>query len=90
VVDIAEVGDLLTKYPDAFALLLILRRHHSGARQTFAVANAMAATMPGGGWPTKRFAAARRCLEELGVLEQVRPASRASGAAIYRFKGRQS
>lgn len=80
-----QIDKLLKSYPDAFILLTILRRHHWG--RSFVCANAMAETMPGGGWSRLRFAAARLRLEEVGEIELVRPASRQSGAAIFRFKG---
>jgi hypothetical protein len=83
----AEVDDLLQQWPDAFILLTILRRHHWG--RAFVVANAMAATMPGGGWRRERFAAARKRLEEIGEIEVVTAASRFSGPTTYRFKGAQ-
>jgi hypothetical protein len=87
VLDATEVDELLQQDPDAFALLLILRRHHDGARTTFVVANAMHDRMPGSGWPLKRFAAARRRLEELGEIKAIRNASRLNGPALYQFKG---
>jgi hypothetical protein len=82
-----QIDELLRTYPDAFILLTILRRHHWG--REFVCANAMSETMPGGGWPEKRFSAARRKLEEIGEIELVRAASRHHGPAIYTFKGRQ-
>lgn len=89
VIDAVEVDELLSADPDAFALLMILRRHHAGVRATFAIANAMAEAMPGGGWRVKRLAAARHRLEELGLVELVRFASRLHGPALYKFKGGQ-
>jgi hypothetical protein len=47
----------------------------------------MAETMPLGGWTPKRFAAARRRLEEMNEIELVQPASRHNAPAQYRFKG---
>lgn len=88
VVDAGDVDGLLREHPDAFVLLTILRRHHWGS-QEFVVANGMAATMPGGGWRRERFAAARQTLIAEGRIWEVRPASRHSGPAIYRFKGAQ-
>lgn len=82
-----HIDTLLSTYPDAFILLTILRRHHWG--REFVCANAMAETMPGGGWPVKRLAAARRTLEQIGEIVLVRPAGRHRGPAIYRFKGGQ-
>jgi hypothetical protein len=83
----AEVDDLLPNHPDAFVLLMILRRHHWG--RPFVIANAMAETMPGGGWHRKRLASARSALERLGQIEKLRPASKRYGPALYQFKGGQ-
>lgn len=86
VVDAGEVDELLRNHPDAFILLTILRRHHWGNHE-FRIANEMAGTMPGGGWPRQRFAAARKHLEDIGEIEMMRPPSSYHGPAIYRFKG---
>jgi hypothetical protein len=88
VVDFAEVDGLLQNHPDAFALLMILRRYHR-IGETFVVANAMAERMPSGGWTVKRFAAARRRLEEIGEIVMIHPPSRQHGPARYRFKSGQ-
>jgi hypothetical protein len=85
VLDAAEIDGLLNSDPDAFLLLTMLRRHHW--RRQFVIANAMAATMPCGGWSRQRFAAARRRLIEAGAIEEIRPASRHNGPAVYQFKG---
>jgi hypothetical protein len=85
--DTSEVDGLLHRDPDAFVLLTILRRRHWG--REFFVANAMAESMPGGGWRRQRFAGARQRLLEGQVIEEVRPASRTNGPAIFRFKGVQ-
>ncbi len=85
--DTAEVDELLHQEPDAFMLLTILRRHHWG--REFVVANAMAEGMPKGGWRRQRLAAARQRLMDLGVIEEVRPANRQIGPAVFRFKGGQ-
>lgn len=87
IIQTKQIDQLLGPYPDAFILLLKLRRHHWG--RDFACANAMAGTMPGGGWTVKRFSGARQKLEELDEIEQVRPPSKFYGPAIYRFKGGQ-
>jgi hypothetical protein len=50
-----EVDNLMSASPDAFMLLYVLRRHHWD--RPFVIANAMADTMPGGGWRRHRFAA---------------------------------
>jgi hypothetical protein len=83
-----EVDELLSSSPDGLILLMRLRRCHWGAN-IFVIANAMANTMPGGGWTRKRFAAARTFLERCGSIEMVRAASRQNGPALYRFKGGQ-
>ena len=87
VVDANEVDELLRNHPDAFILLTILRRHHWGQRE-FVVANGMHSSMPGGGWPVKRFTAARSRLEQVGEIRMVRRHSKHS-PAVYRFKGGQ-
>ncbi|WP_191059320.1 bifunctional DNA primase/polymerase [Geminicoccus harenae] len=85
-----EVDGLMMENPDAFLLLTKLRRHHWGQGRNFFIANGMAEQMPGGGWPRKRLAAARRHLETRQFVEVVRPPSTfrgaARGAALYRFK----
>lgn len=81
-----HVDDLLRTFPDAFILLTILRRHHWGRK--FAVANAMTAIMPGGGWTVKRLAAARQKLVEIGEIVLVRGRSK-YGPATYRLKSGQ-
>jgi hypothetical protein len=80
-----EIDGMLRADPDAFILLTLLRRHHWGRK--FVVANAMAATMPGGGWGVKRFVAARTRLQHCGDIEMVRPPSTYHGPALYVFKG---
>ena len=87
VVSAAEVDGLLGDDPDAFVLLMILRRYHWG--RPFVIANAMADTMPGGGWHRKRLAAARSTLERLSQIEKLRAASKHHGPALYQFKGGQ-
>jgi hypothetical protein len=82
-----QIDELLSTNPDAFILLMILRRNHWG--REFFCANAMAETMPGGGWPVKRLSAARRKLEEIGELRVIRPPSAKHGPAVYRFKDGQ-
>lgn len=80
-----EVDGLLNRDPDAFILLTVLRRNHWG--REFVVANAMAETMPGGGWRRERFAAARKRLETAGEIVRLSDASRWQGPARYRLKG---
>jgi hypothetical protein len=87
IVDANEVDTLLQDDPDAFMLLTKLRRHHW--RRPFVIANAMAEEMPGGGWRRQRLAVARRRLEQGGHIEQLRPASKQAGPALYQFKGGQ-
>jgi hypothetical protein len=82
-----EIDRLLQDHPDAFMLLMMLRRHHWG--REFVVANEMAQHMPGGGWARKRFVAARRHLIEIGAIVPVQPA-RQHMPAVYRFQGGQN
>jgi hypothetical protein len=83
VLDAAEIDGLLNSDPDAFVLLTMLRRHHW--RRQFVIANAMADSMPRGGWRRQRFAAARRRLIEIGAIEEIRPPSPQRGPAVYQF-----
>ena len=72
--------------PHALMLLMTLRcRWRDG--ETFHVANAMADSMPSGGWTRKRFASARLFLERAGLLVMVRPPIKGEGGgpAVYRF-----
>ncbi|MEO1921831.1 MAG: bifunctional DNA primase/polymerase [Sphingomonadaceae bacterium] len=85
VFDHTEIDGLLRTDPDAFILLTLLRRHHWG--REFHVANAMAESMPGGGWSRKRFADTRSRLERHGEIEMIRPPSSYHGPAVYKFKG---
>jgi hypothetical protein len=80
-----EIDELLIGHPDAFALLMLLRRRHWG--RDFVLANAMAEGMPGGGWTRKRFAAARRDLEAAGKIELIQAAGKHHGPARYRLSG---
>jgi hypothetical protein len=74
-----EVAAML-QYQDAFVLLAFLRAHE-GPRATFMIANGLAEKF---GWPRQRLAAARRCLIELGYIEQSRAATTGL-AALYRW-----
>jgi hypothetical protein len=65
-----DVDDLMMEEPDAFMLLAKLRRHNWG--KAFIVANAMAETMPNGGWSRQRFAAAKAELERRGKIRCIR------------------
>jgi Bifunctional DNA primase/polymerase, N-terminal len=73
-----EVDALMHEAPDAFLLLTKLRRHNWG--KTFMVPNAMAATMPGGGWGRERFEAARRSLAAAGKIKLLKRAYTGSPA----------
>ncbi|WP_398483378.1 primase C-terminal domain-containing protein, partial [Tardiphaga sp.] len=77
-----DVDDLMGKSPDAFVLLTYLRRHNFD-RNEFVVANAMAPSMPGGGWPRKRLASARTVLEEEGRIVPIKRAGIRSGPTNY-------
>jgi hypothetical protein len=74
----ADIDGLLRESPDAFILESVLRRHHWGRQ--FVIANAMAETMPRGGWSRKRFAKAKRELENRNRIWLVRPANYRSPA----------
>lgn len=86
ILDAEDVDKLGRGHPDALILLTFLKRHHWGP-QPFVIANAWAESI---GMPRKRFATARSHLLEVGVIEQVRAASRQRGPALYRFKGGQN
>jgi hypothetical protein len=75
-----EVDELMSDNLDAFALLMKLRWHNWGP--TFIVANAMAESLPGGGWDRERFAAARAALVAAGKIKLVKRAHTGS-AAFY-------
>jgi hypothetical protein len=72
-VDHALIDHLMMRDPDAFTLLIFLRRHHWG--RDFYLANETCDLMPGGGWPRKRLAGARSRLIEGGYLFVVKPAN---------------
>jgi hypothetical protein len=76
------IDGLMQKDPDAFLLLMMLKRHHWG--RDFVVANAMAPSMPGGGWTLRRLQDARKTLVEEGYVELVRPGGFRS-PATYRL-----
>jgi hypothetical protein len=76
----AEIATMLNGDQDAILLLAFLRAHN-GPWSTFMVANGLTETFR---WPTKRLAAARERLIELGHLERVRrPAN--GRPALYRW-----
>jgi hypothetical protein len=74
-----EVAAMLP-YQDGFVLLAFLRAQE-GPQATFMIANALAEKF---GWPRQRLAAARRCLIELGYVEQIRRAT-TGRAALFRW-----
>lgn len=80
-IDHKVIDGLMMAHPDAYILLTLLRRHHWA--RDFVVANGMAPTMPGGGWPVKRLAAARKVLEEGGYIKKIRGHSSKAGPALY-------
>lgn len=79
-----EIDGLMQLNPDAYLLLLYLRRRHSG--REFVLANAMAPLMPGDGWTEKRLARARRDLEASGKIELLRAAGKYRGPPLYRLR----
>ena len=76
------IDELMQESPDAFLLLMVLKRHHWG--REFFVANAMAPNMPGGGWTLRRLRDARKKLISQGYIELVRPGAYRS-PALYRL-----
>jgi Bifunctional DNA primase/polymerase, N-terminal/Primase C terminal 1 (PriCT-1) len=74
-----EVAAMLP-HQDALVLLTFLRAQE-GPQATFMIANALAEKF---GWPRQRLAAARRCLIELGYVEQIRRATTGL-AALFRW-----
>ena len=78
----AEIDELMQVSPDAFALLIVLRRNNWD-RDQFVVANAMCETMPGGRWTRQRLAAARQVLEKRGKIVLTKAAGRRVGPAGY-------
>jgi len=77
-----DIDGLMRTDPDAFLLEAMLRRHHWN--RDFVIANAMAESMPGGGWTLRRFRDARLVLLELGRIELARRAGRRT-PAFYRW-----
>jgi Bifunctional DNA primase/polymerase, N-terminal len=65
-----DIDGLMRTDPDAFLLEAMLRRHHWN--RDFVIANAMAESMPGGGWNRKRLAEARRVLLRRGRIIMIR------------------
>lgn len=72
-VDHSLIDKLMMSDPDAFTLLLFLRRLHWG--RDFFLANETCNSMPGGGWRRQRFAAARSRLIDGRYLVVVKPAT---------------
>ena len=68
-IDHAMIDDLMVRDPDAFNLLLMLKRQHWG--RDFYFGNAMRETM--GGWDRERFARARKTLIEKGLVMVISP-----------------
>lgn len=65
----SEIDCLASRSPDAFALLMMLRRYHN-YRQQFALGKATAWKL---GWSLPRFRAARSCLEQQGYISCLHP-----------------
>jgi hypothetical protein len=92
-IDHSLIDEILMKDSDAFALFMVLRRHHWG--RPFAMANEMHSIMPEGGWRRQRFTAARdRLVNQWKLVREIRPASfrppRAAEYAFVDYKGRVS
>jgi len=81
------IDGLMMEAPDAFLLYNLLKRFHWG--REFYIADAMAPTMPKGGWTQKRLSAARKELLNRGIVKRIKKASSSSGAAIYKFQTSQ-
>ena len=75
------VDGLMHEDPDAFLLLIHLRRRHWG--RNFVIANAMTGGMPGGGGP---FDCSKRLdpVCQIGLVQQLRPATHRK-PAMWRF-----
>jgi hypothetical protein len=96
IVDHRTVDTLAARNPDAFALLIILERHHA-SNDVFFLAKAMAASL---GWGARRWRAAREHLVKvssatsaslISMVKQRRPERRRSRWAAYPvFAGRRS
>jgi Primase C terminal 1 (PriCT-1) len=67
-----EIDRLASHSPDAFALLMVLRRYHH-CRKEFALGKAMAGKL---GWSLPRFRAARSRLEQEGFIACLHPGGR--------------
>ena len=76
------IDGLMNESPDAFLLLMLLKRHHWGCE--FVVANALAPSMPGGGWTLRRLQKARKKLIHQGYIKLVRRAGYRS-PPVYRL-----
>jgi Bifunctional DNA primase/polymerase, N-terminal len=88
--DHTVIDNLMMRDPDAFLLLMFLRRTHWG--RDFTLANDTRALMPGGGWRRERFAAARSRLIEGHFLIVVSPATRhrPMTCRVEKFQRRES
>ncbi|WP_295732879.1 bifunctional DNA primase/polymerase [uncultured Bartonella sp.] len=87
IIDHSMIDGLMMEAPDAFLLYNLLKRFHWG--REFYIADAMAPTMPKGGWTQKRLSAARKELLNRGIVKRIKKASSSSGAAIYKFQTSQ-
>lgn len=83
VINHEDIDGLMNTHPDAFLLLTKLQRHHWN--REFVIANAMAEIMPPSGWTVKRFAAARKALQNAGKVILIRTACKGIGPALYRW-----
>jgi hypothetical protein len=68
------IDGLMVRSADSYILLSVLKRHHWG--RDFYFANAMRQIMPEGGWPLRRFTAARKILIDEGMVTIIRDATR--------------
>jgi hypothetical protein len=76
------IDRVMAHSPDAFYLLMILKRHHWG--RDFILANAMAAAI---GWRLSRWRSARNVLVRLGIIacihEEIPRSTAGSSPKVY-------
>jgi hypothetical protein len=78
-----ELGVLETS-PDGHYLFAYLKRQHWG--REFVIANEMRNHLPCGSWSLPRFQAARKFLLDNQLIQQLRPAQKRVGPALFQFR----
>lgn len=78
-----ELGVLETS-PDGHYLFAYLKRQHWG--REFVIANEMRNHLPCGSWSLPRFQAARKFLLDNRLIQQLRPAQKRVGPALFQFR----